>query len=237
MAIITISGQVGSGAQDIGRALADILSADYVDRELLAEAARRTGTTAETLEERETASPSLTQRVTGILQRALDNWALGYAAAPGDEPPFNLASMLTGNNERLSQISATQAEQINDERLGEAISSVIKDLAAMPNVIIMGRGGQYVLKDNPHVLRVLVLAPLERRIAHYQEQRAVSADDAEREVNSQERFRQAFLHKYFHVAPLEPLDYDIVVNSERWAWQDYARMLAEAARARDFESG
>ena len=43
MSVITISGNLGSGAIDIGRAVAKSLKFDYVDREILAEAARTLG--------------------------------------------------------------------------------------------------------------------------------------------------------------------------------------------------
>jgi len=39
--VVTIRGQLGSGAPEIGRQVADILHADYVDREIIAEVAAR----------------------------------------------------------------------------------------------------------------------------------------------------------------------------------------------------
>ncbi len=41
MSMITIRGQLGSGAPEIGRRVADILRADYVDRKIIAEVAAR----------------------------------------------------------------------------------------------------------------------------------------------------------------------------------------------------
>ena len=41
MPIVTIRGQLGSGAPEVGRLVADRLRADYVDREIIAEVASR----------------------------------------------------------------------------------------------------------------------------------------------------------------------------------------------------
>ena len=41
MSVVTIRGQLGSGAPEIGREVAERLHADYVDREIIAEVAAR----------------------------------------------------------------------------------------------------------------------------------------------------------------------------------------------------
>ena len=41
MSVVTIRGQLGSGAPEIGRQIADRLHADYVDREIIAKVAAR----------------------------------------------------------------------------------------------------------------------------------------------------------------------------------------------------
>ena len=41
MSVVTIRGQLGSGAPEVGRHVADRLQADYVDREIIAEVASR----------------------------------------------------------------------------------------------------------------------------------------------------------------------------------------------------
>ncbi|HSB06896.1 MAG TPA: cytidylate kinase family protein, partial [Thermodesulfobacteriota bacterium] len=41
MSIVTIRGQLGSGAPEVGRQISDRLHADYVDREIIAEIATK----------------------------------------------------------------------------------------------------------------------------------------------------------------------------------------------------
>ena len=49
MAIVTLSGQIGANARDIGRLVADRLAIDYVDQEILIEAARDLGVPMESI--------------------------------------------------------------------------------------------------------------------------------------------------------------------------------------------
>ena len=41
MSVVTIRGQLGSGASEVGRQIAEKLHADYVDRQIIAEVAAR----------------------------------------------------------------------------------------------------------------------------------------------------------------------------------------------------
>ena len=58
MAIITMGGLSGGGARALGPLVAEKISADYVDRLILADIARHVGATVEALHQRE-ASDSL----------------------------------------------------------------------------------------------------------------------------------------------------------------------------------
>ena len=49
MAIVTLSGQIGTNAREIGRVTADRLGIDYVDQEILVEAARDLGVPMESI--------------------------------------------------------------------------------------------------------------------------------------------------------------------------------------------
>ena len=70
MAIVTINGQRGSGAPEIGMEVAARLSYTYLDRQVLGEAAKRLGTTEDVLEAKESPSTSTSgPRVLSALTR------------------------------------------------------------------------------------------------------------------------------------------------------------------------
>src|SRR6266487_2874895 len=47
------------------------------------------------------------------------------------------------------------------------IQTVLFELAAEDGVVLMGRGGQWLLRGIPHVLRVRVIAPFEARVKRW----------------------------------------------------------------------
>src|ERR671922_2824247 len=47
------------------------------------------------------------------------------------------------------------------------LQSTLLEFAEADNVILMGRGGQWLLRGIPHVLRIRVIAPLEQRVKHW----------------------------------------------------------------------
>ena len=53
MAIITIGGLTGSGGRHIGKAVAEKLGFDYIDRLILSEAAKQIGSTVQAMQEKE----------------------------------------------------------------------------------------------------------------------------------------------------------------------------------------
>ncbi|MDE2968988.1 MAG: cytidylate kinase family protein, partial [Chloroflexota bacterium] len=59
MTVITLNGQLGGAAREVGMEVARILEIDYVDRVLLAEAAKRVGAPVAALEEKEEEDHSL----------------------------------------------------------------------------------------------------------------------------------------------------------------------------------
>ena len=63
MAVVTIRGRLGSGAEEIGRLIADRLHADYVDRETIAEAAVRLRWPEKGIAEKEKPPGSFMERI------------------------------------------------------------------------------------------------------------------------------------------------------------------------------
>ena len=85
MPIITITGLVGSGTAEIGAEVARSLGIDYVDRMILAEAAKKMGTTVAAVAERTERTPKLGDRVAGFVRNVLERSAM---AGGGADPYF-----------------------------------------------------------------------------------------------------------------------------------------------------
>lgn len=112
-------------------------------------------------------------------------------------------------------------------------SNVIKELAAQGSCVILGRCGDYVLRDRPNVLRVFIYAPLEERIARAKARPGVKdLTDRQWEVQlaKHDRARASYYNYYTENRWGEAKNYDLCLNAA--LGQDVcAQLIVDAARA------
>ena len=112
-------------------------------------------------------------------------------------------------------------------------SNVIKELAAKGPCVILGRCGDYVLRERPNVLRTFVYAPLETRI-----QFAKSRPDAkdmpdrlwETQLAKHDRARASYYNYYTENRWGEAKNYDLCLNATLGR-EACADLIVAAARA------
>lgn len=213
MSVVTMGGRYGTGGRVLGAAVAERLEADYVDRLILANAARQAGATVEALHERESRPPTRGERLTSMLQRILERSAI---TSSGGDPYFGPGAMalLTLEFEDLPEPTITRGHELEDEKYFEAIRSVITDLAAAGNVVIVGRGGSLILRDYPRVLRVGTVAHMEDRITRTMELQRIDHDEAEKILVDRDAARADYYKRYFGVDDADdPNRYHLVINT------------------------
>jgi cytidylate kinase len=116
------------------------------------------------------------------------------------------------------------------------LQTTLLEFAEADNVVLMGRGGQWLLRGIPHVLRVRIIAPFEQRVRHWikrvaaqsgetPNQRAVV--DLIRRDDGQKAGRMRYLYE---VDIVDPNLYDLVVNTERLKGEPVVEMIERAVR-------
>ena len=88
-------------------------------------------------------------------------------------------------------------------------------LGARRGVVIVGRGGQCILKENPRTLHVRFVAEFEDRVAWTSKRRALSEEGAREFVRKVDARSQDYLRFYFDCDPDQPALYDVVLNTSR----------------------
>jgi cytidylate kinase len=216
MSVITVSGSTGSGALEIARRVAEGLSLDYVDREILAEAARTLGVTVAAVENRdETAPPpTMMERLASLFEKFLERSAVAGAADPLMGTGGLEVLMATSYGEAAA-LPERGAHELNDARYKEAITAIISEVAARGGVLIVGRGSQAILKGRADCIHFLVTAPLEWRVRRVMQRDAVGEEEARHRVHEGDKGRVDYHHKYFKVDPNDPYMYDITLNTGR----------------------
>ena len=89
---------------------------------------------------------------------------------------------------------------------------VVGAIAHHGGAIILGHGAHLIL-GRGEALRVLVVAPIEARIATVTKARGVSERDARREVQAVDADGRAYVMQHFHVELEDPTRFDLVVNT------------------------
>ena len=228
MAVVTIDGQMGSGAPEVGALVARRLEADYVDRLVLAEAAKRMGATVEAVEEKVLESASFMARLSRAFRTLLERSAV---AGSGGDPYFgtgweNLLARPYAENEE-SEI--TSAQELDDQRFISTYRDVITDIAQGGNVVIVGHGASIILAEHPSALHVAVVASMEDRIARIMRRESLDRKTAEKYTIDQENARLSYFKRYLKVSARDPMFYHIVLNVSNVKDEYAAELISNAA--------
>jgi cytidylate kinase len=206
MPVITIRGQLGSGAPEVGREVARLIQGDYIDREVIAEIAKKVGRPEEHIEEKEHIPARLGRRILSALEQAL--------ARSGSVDSAYLY---------------TWEEPLDDERYLDALTSVIKDLALQDNMVLVGRGSQFILSDYSSILNVLTISPLDIRIKRVMAMYRLEEDGARSQIEEYDGSRRAFIQRFFKRELENPKYYDLVINTKDISYETAARLVVTAA--------
>jgi cytidylate kinase len=205
MPVVTVRGQMGSGAPEIGKIIAEKIHADYIDREIIADVAKRLKRSKQGITDKEKPASTLWGRIAEALARGYPvDTAYPSAYLPMYEIPIGDAQYLTG------------------------LKSVIEDLASSQAVVIRGRGSQFILKDFPGALHVLVVADEKIRIERIMASLKLSQPAAAREMSRSDSSHREFVRRYFQADLEDPINYDLVVNTSILGFEATGAIIIKA---------
>ncbi len=227
MAVVTIQGQLGTMSKYIGNAAAGLLHAEYVDYEIVAQAAKRLGVDQKVVAERDE-RPS---RKRDWLVRALQLY-VERSGAVGDPllGDLGMTPLMSRSITELTEVTETEAQAMRDRRFIEAFREAVQTVADAGDAVIMGRASNIILRDLPKAVHVYVVASLQTRIANRMKLDGSSRETAEQYIRETEERRKAFFKKFFKVDPDDVLNYDLVVNVDKLSVDAAARLIADSAR-------
>lgn len=184
--VITIGRRFGSGGRELGALLSKKLGIPFYDKELLLDAAKQAGMSAEFFERNDERVP---QFLSGII-------------------PFSF-----GVNPMPWYVGTTS---ISDDSLYHMQSEFICDLASRQACIIVGRSADYVLRDHPNLVSVFITAPLEacvRRIVARGE--CSTEQEAEQMAHRVNRLRANYYNFYTDKTWGDSASYDLCLDSSK----------------------
>lgn len=211
MPVITIAGTMGSRVPEIGMGVANALSLDYLDHEILVDGARRLGVSVDTMMARDERCRSFGERVGGMLRSFLEQ----SASSGGVDPMTGATGLEIMISRSYGEAVAAQTSSVDDRLYIDAITAVVQGLAKRGGVVIVGRASQVILADSPNVLRVAVNAPRGWRASNVAARDDISLEEATRRVSEFDKQRALFHKKFFKVDVDDPSLYELGLNSEK----------------------
>jgi cytidylate kinase len=144
--------------------------------------------------------------------------------------PPQIARFMTEDrvSELTDTIDALFALHPSSWSLVRHVSDTIYRLCEVGNVVIIGRAGNLVTSQLPHVLHVRLIAPLEKRIESVQQDEALGRKKAIEFIKSGDLGRERYVRKYFHEDIDDPLLYHLVLNTDLLGYQNAARIIGDA---------
>jgi cytidylate kinase len=211
MSVITISRQYGSEGDEIAANVCQILGYQVFDKRLMAKVATEVGLT-----EGEVVDFTEDQhQVRGFLDRLL-----------GVQRPI-----VTQTHNWLEDRSGVRTLDVKEVGVAESIAlvqTVIRAAHRHGNFVIVGRGGQAVLRNEPEVLHVRIEAPLETRISRVQLREGLAFDQARAVVVERDRAAADYLKRFYGVDWSDALLYHLIINTGRWGIEAASRLIVSA---------
>lgn len=225
MAIVTISRQFGSGGDAVAIRLCEVLGYNSFGKEQILEAAKET-----TLGKYNAIDYSEdNHEVQTFLERLFGRTATVVQKIAWSENP-SIA-------ERPEHVDA------HDTAVLSLTKRAIQASVRTGNLVIVGRGGQVLLKDTPGVLHVRIESPVDMRIERVKQglikegQAAQSASKLQQEaadiVAERDTASEDYIKRYFNVDWHDPQLYHLMLNLGKLSADQAVQIIVTAVRSLD----
>jgi CMP/dCMP kinase len=212
MATITISRQYACGGEEIAARVAELLGYTIFDKTMMAEVASELGLTEqEIVDFKET-----DQRSLGFLDRLLGH-------------KLTVAEVRTWQ-EDVRGVRRWSVTKISDDQAIAMVRGVIDAAYKQGHVVIVGRGGQAILRGQPGVLHVRVEAPIEHRVQRLMQRDDYTPIQAELEIEDHDRAARDYVKRYHNLDPTDPMNYQLLINTGLLDLETAAEVIALAAQ-------
>jgi cytidylate kinase len=219
MTVITISRQFGSGGNEIANRICEFLGYQVFDKRLVARAAAEAG-----LSEQE------------LVDYSEENYKVR-----------NFMDRLFGRSQTVAQVRVWREDasgvrtaeevRLDEEAALSLVQTAVRSAHKLGNMVIVGRGGQALLKDEPGVLHIRIEAPLEERIQRVKEQMKSTGTAIPADIQSRRAAQDWILERDFASADYikrfygcdwdDPLLYHLVLNTGKLSLEQAAQVIVK----------
>lgn len=193
--IITISRGYGSGGKQIAQMLAKELDIPCYDREIMKLASDESGINESLFAKND---EKVRRRFMGLLSK---------------------------HDYEIKILSPDNKHFTSEENLFNYQAYVIREIAKKGPCVFIGRAADFVLKDFPNVVRVNIEAPFDVCVRKIMEMYSVSEKEAANRIVKTDNERDEYYRYHTGRERIDPLNYDISINSHRVGWENSVRLI------------
>ena len=211
MAVITISRQYGSGGDEVASRVCELLGYRYFDKRMMAQVASEAGLSSKEVID----SPEDRHQAVSFLERLFGR-KVSEAWVTTDEV----------SGDRIVEMA-----ELDSKRFIAVVRSLIQTAYEQGNVVILGRGGQAVLKNQPGVLHVRIEMPFDERVRRVNELQRFGRPEVARDfVAERDRAAADYLRSYYNVDWADPALYHLAINTGLLDVEAAAHIIVDAVQ-------
>ena len=187
MSVLSISRQFGAGGWTLGKSVSAQLGYKFVSSQIINEMAKEANVSVE--------------------------WVKGVEKIAGDWLMRFVNKFVNGDF--IERYLGDTKTDFDEKKYVAFLQTIISRIADEDNVVILGRGSQYILQGRENVIHLLLVADLEDRIKFLEKIWKISAKDAEKEILIREKRRDSFMRDFEQGPPNSPNLYHMVLNTSK----------------------
>lgn len=202
MAVITISRQYGAGGKSLGKMIANALDYTFADSDIIQQIAKEANV-----------SP---------------HWVESFEKEAGTKLSRVISSMVS--QRWVDRILKDERGYLDERIYLDYLVLIVAKMADEGDVVMLGRGSQYILNDHPDAFHVLLINELEHRIKFIVDRYNVSEKQASRIVNNEDKRRLNLYRRLGKEDYDSPKLYHLVINMNRFSLEQASALICQMVK-------
>ena len=192
MAVITISRQFGAGGKTLGKMVADQLGYEFADSEII--------------------------KMVAEMANVSTHWVETVEKEAGGKLSRFLSKMVS--KPLVERVLKDERGYIDEEIYLDYLVLIIAQIADEGDVVILGRGSQYILNDHPEACHILLIDEFENRVQFMMDHYDLSNSSATNIVKAEDKRRKNLYQKLGKADYDNPFLYHMVLNMSKISLDD-----------------
>jgi cytidylate kinase len=201
MPVITISRQFGAGGKTLGKMIADELGLEFADSDIIEKVAEMANVSTHWVE-------TVEKEAGGKLSRFISRMV---------------------SKKLVDRVLKDERGYIDEEIYLDYLVLIIAQIADEGDVVILGRGSQYILDDHPDAHHILLINEFDNRVKFMKENYDLSYSRATQVVRGEDKRRKSLYQKLGKTDYDDSYLYHMVLNMSKISLQEAKQLVCNLA--------